>query len=294
MRLGIHYSTFPQPEGPASLARELADTVQIADSGGVQLLTVMDHWFQLEPAQFGGPRQPMIECYTTLGYLAGITRNIKLGALVTGVTYRYPALLAKTVTTLDVLSEGRAIFGIGAAWYAREHRALGVPFPSLSERFERLDEAIRVCLQMWSGDEGVFDGQYCQLAETVSIPAPLQLPHPPILIGGGGERKTLRLVAKYGQMCNLFGMDNTADTVRRKLDVLRQHCDDLGRDYTEIQKTVAMVADPFDDFDGFLTVTEKYAELGVDSVMVSTYTGRPAAWATRVVEEIVPRLEQLR
>ena len=205
----------------------------------------MDHFFQMEGFQTA--HDPMLEGYTTLGYLAAKTERMKLGTVVTGVTYRHPGLLAKIATTLDVLSEGRSFFGIGAAWYEREHLALGVPYPAMSERFERLEEAIQIVLQMWSDDEGPFEGKHYQLAETINVPQPIQKPHPPIVIGGGGEKKTLRLVAKYADACNLNVTD--VEEVAHKLQVLREHCDAEGRDYATIEKTMQggpanPVADP--------------------------------------------------
>src|SRR6478609_6539449 len=202
MRLGVHYANFTHPDWSTRLTERLTETARVADQGGVDLLTVMDHWFQME--NLGGPPEPMLEGYTTLGYLAAVTERVRLSLLVTGVTYRHPGLLAKTVTTLDVLSGGRAMLGIGAAWYDREHHGLGVPFPSTSERFERLEEAIQVCRQMWSGEGGTYDGKHYQLAEAVNVPPPLRQGGPRLLIGGSGERKTLRLVAQYADACNLF------------------------------------------------------------------------------------------
>lgn len=206
MKLAIHYSNFVLAGDEAPLVQTLVDTARAADEGGVATMTLMDHYFQIEPVS---PRaeDPMLEGYTTLGYLAGQTTNLTLGLLVTSVTYRHPGLLAKIVATLDVLSEGRAMLGLGAAWYEREHRALGVPYPPTAERFERLEETLQIVKQMWSDDDGPFEGTHYQLAETLCSPRPIQQPAPPILIGGMGERKTLRLVARYADACNLFGSD---------------------------------------------------------------------------------------
>ena len=184
MKLAVHCANLSWPGGPEKLGPTLADVARTADDGGISTLTMMDHWFQME--MLGGPPEPMLEGYTSLGFLAGQTRNLDLGLLVTGVTYRHPGLLAKIVTTLDVLSGGRAFLGIGAAWYEREHDGLGVPFPSTSERFERLEEALQICRQMWSDDDGAFEGKHYRLAETVCTPKPIQQPGPPILIGGKG------------------------------------------------------------------------------------------------------------
>lgn len=289
MKLGVHYANFSHPDWATTLEDRLTETARVADQGGVSLLTVMDHWFQME--DLGGPAEPMLEGYTTLGYLAGVTERVRLSLLVTGVTYRHPGLLAKTVTTLDRLSRGRAMLGIGAAWYDREHRGLGVPFPPTAERFERLEETLQVCLQMWGDDEGPYDGRHYRLAETVNVPPPYQRPHPPILVGGSGERKTLRLVAQYAQMCNLFAEGH--DVVRHKLEVLRGHCDTLGTDYDAIEKSIVLAADPQGDPEGFLADMAGYAALGIDTVTVGPATADPVGWTTDVVEKVLPRLVDL-
>lgn len=234
MRIGLQIPSFTFPDGPAGLRIDLARIARTAEDAGFASLWVMDHFFQIE---FVGPaEQEMLEGYSTLGYLAGATERVTLGTLVTGVTYRHPGLLAKTVSTLDVLSGGRAVLGIGAAWYEREHRGLGVAYPPLGERFERLEETLQIVKQMWSGEVRPFRGRHYQLEETLDVPAPLQRPHPPILIGGQGERKTLRLVAQYADACNLFTFEGP-EAVRRKLDVLRRHCDDVGRDYDALDRS---------------------------------------------------------
>src|SRR3984957_1500028 len=227
MELGIHYANFTLPGGAEALAPTLAATARTAEDVGCSTFTLMDHWFQMEG--FATSQDPMLEGYTSLGFLAAHTNPLTLALLVTGVTYRHPGLLAKIVTTLDILSEGRAQLGLGAAWYEREHKGLGVPFPPLGERFERLEETLQICAQMWSDDNGPYDGKHYQLAETLCSPQPVSSPRPRILIGGSGEKKTLRLVARYADACNLFG-DTTV--VAHKLDVLRRHCDDVGRDFT--------------------------------------------------------------
>src|SRR6266516_7611492 len=190
MKLGLHYWNYSTPSDPARIAATLAEAAQIAEQAGFSSFTVMDHYFQMEGA--GSADEPMLEGYTTLGYVAAKTERMTLGLLVTGVMYRYPGLLAKIVTTLDVLSGGRARLGIGASWYEREQRGLGVPVVPVSERFERLEETLQICLQMWSENNGPFGGRHYQLAETLCIPPPLSRPRPPIMIGGGGEKKTLR------------------------------------------------------------------------------------------------------
>jgi F420-dependent oxidoreductase-like protein len=232
VKLGLHISDFTWPEGAPRLGAVLADVASAADEVGFERISVMDHLWQI--AVIGPPEHEMLEAYTTLGFLAGHTRRAKLLTLVTGVVYRDPGLLAKAVTTLDVLSGGRAMLGIGAAWNADESKGLGLLFPPTAERFERLEEALQICLQMFRGDEKPYEGRHYHLGRLLNSPAPLSRPHPPILIGGGGEKKTLRLVAQYADACNLFpGPD-----VQRKLDVLKQHCETVGRDYAEIEKTV--------------------------------------------------------
>jgi F420-dependent oxidoreductase-like protein len=289
MQLGVHVVQFTFPGEPASIGPTLARTGQAVEDAGIAHLSVMDHYFQME-AMFPAT-EPMLEGYVTLGYLAAHTSTARLGLLVTGVTYRHPGLLAKIVATLDVLSGGRGELGIGAAWYDREHAGLGVPFPSTAERFERLTEALQICRQMWSDDNGPYQGKHYQLAETMCIPAPLSRPRLPILIGGGGERKTLRLVAQYADACNLFA--TTPAEIVHKLDVLRRHCDDVGRDYAEISKTVLYRGPGLEPggADAFLTGVEPYAKLGIDTVIVVPPGGAdPAVWIEQVCAPITLEL----
>jgi len=232
MKLGLHLPDFTFPGGPGRLRDDLATIAAGAERAGFDRLSVMDHVWQI--GHVGPPEHEMLEAYTTLGFLAAHTARVSLMTLVTGAVYRSPGLLAKAVSTLDVLSGGRAWLGIGAAWNEEEARGLGLFFPPLAERFERLEETLQICLQMWSDDEGPFHGQHYRLERTLSSPQPMRRPHPPILIGGSGERKTLRLVARYAQSCNLF----YGPELEHKLDVLREHCDAEGRPYEEIEKTV--------------------------------------------------------
>ncbi len=290
MRLAIHFPNFTLPGGAAALAPTLAATAKTAEDAGCSAFTLMDHWFQME--YFATAEEPMLEGYTSLGFLAGQTQRITLGLLVTGVTYRHPGLLAKTVATLDVLSSGRAQLGIGAAWYEREHLGLGVPFPSTAERFERLEETLQICRQMWSDDDGPYEGRHYQLAETVCSPRPLQQPSPRILIGGSGEKKTLRLVARYADACNLFATDPAE--VAHKLEVLARHCDTENRDPRDIERTIIWsVGDPLDDRDGFLADMERYAELGIDQVWVGARAADPAGWVAELAGWAVPKLQEL-
>jgi F420-dependent oxidoreductase-like protein len=283
--LGLHYWNYSTPAEPARIAGTLAETARVAEQTGMSTFTVMDHFFQMEHA--GSAAEPMLEGYTTLGYVAAVTERMTLGVLVTGVMYRHPGLLAKIVTTLDVLSGGRARLGIGASWYEREQRGLGVPVVPVAERFERLEETLQICLQMWSDDNGPFNGRHYQLAETLCEPAPLRQPRPPILVGGGGERKTLRLVARYADACNLFG--SSPEDVGRKLEVLRSHCDAEGRDYDAITKTVLAVRPALADVDGFLDAAERYAALGVTEVEVMP-DRHPVEFATEIAEKLAPRV----
>lgn len=234
MRLGLQVPNFTWPNGQDNLGDTFGLIAERAERAGLYSLWVMDHFFQIP--NVGPTENEMLEGWSALAFAAGHTNRIKLGTMVTGVTYRYPGLLVKTATTLDVLSHGRAYLGIGAAWNEQEHRGLGVPFPPLAERFERLEETLRIALQMWSGNEEAFNGKHYHLERPLNSPRPVQKPHPPILIGGTGERKTLRLVAKYADACNLFARLGK-DELRRKLEVLREHCAAVGRPYEEIEKT---------------------------------------------------------
>jgi F420-dependent oxidoreductase-like protein len=293
MHVGVHVMRFDYPGGPQHLRQELADGCSAAEDAGLTWMSVMDHYFQMVRAGFPA-EYPMLEAYTTLGFMAAKTSTLQLGALVTGVTYRFPGLLAKIATTLDVLSGGRATLGLGAAWYDREHDAFGVPFPPLKERFERLEEALQICLQMWDPDNnGPYEGTHYQLAETLCSPQPLTQPHPEVMVGGSGERKTLRLVAQYADACNLFA--STPDEIRHKLDVLHQHCADVGRDPSQIRVTMLHQAAQLKDgdLDGFVRDVETYSGLGVDTVIVSP----PPSGLTRFIQEevaaAVPRLAEI-
>ncbi|HMK96498.1 MAG TPA: LLM class F420-dependent oxidoreductase [Acidimicrobiales bacterium] len=232
MKLGLHIPDFTWAGGPSRLGAELAEVAQAAEEAGFDRLSVMDHVWQI--GVIGPPEHEMLEAYTTLGYLAGHTRRVSLMTMVTGVVYRSPGLLAKMVTTLDVLSGGRAWLGIGAAWNEDEARGLGLFFPPLFERFERLEEALQICLQMWAGEDRPFEGRHYHLARTLNGPQSLSRPHPPILIGGSGEKKTLRLVARYADACNLW----PGPELPHRLDVLRAHCEAEGRPYDDVEKTV--------------------------------------------------------
>jgi len=290
MDVGIHFMHFNVSGGPAAYRDHVRNTAQAAEAAGCTMFTFMDHFFQMEA--FTRSEDPMLEGYTASAFVAGLTETMTLGLLVTGVTYRYPGLLAKTATTLDVLSGGRGMLGLGAAWYEREHRALGVPFPPLKERFEMLEEALQICLQMWSDDDGPYEGKHYQLAETLNVPQPVSQPRPKILIGGGGEKKTLRLVAKYADANNLFS--SSPEEVSRKLHILRAHCEDVGRDAAEILNTTGGRISPGLDVDAFVEQMRAYAAIGMQHVQLSLLTDEPARFMEDVVgPEIVPRLREL-
>ncbi|WP_062999734.1 LLM class F420-dependent oxidoreductase [Nocardia mikamii] len=287
MELSLHYWNFSTPADPALTAGAIAETARIAEEGGFAEFTVMDHYFQMEHT--GVAEEPMLEAYTTLGYVAALTERMRLAVLVTGVMYRYPGLLAKIVTTLDVLSGGRAQLGIGASWYEREQRGLGVPLVPMGERFERLEETLQICLQMWSDDNGPYRGAHYRLDETLCVPAPLSRPRPPILIGGGGEKKTLLLVARYADACNLFA--SSPEDVAHKLDVLRAHCAAEGRDYEAIRKTATYLGPVVNDPDAFVADAERYAALGITQFDIMPDRD-PVEYAERAAE-LVPRLRSL-
>lgn len=287
MNLDLHVIRFTWPGGPESIGPTLTSLARSAERLGVRTLSVMDHYFQMDrlwPAE-----EPMLEGYTTLAFVAGKTEQLRLRLLVGGVTYRHPGLLAKTVTTLDVLSGGRAELGLGAAWYEREHLALGVPFPPLSERYGRLEETLQICQQMWSDNDGPYQGRYYQLEATLCSPKPVSSPRPRILIGGSGERKTLRLVATYADACNLFG---DAETVAAKMAILRRHCEAIGRDPSEIEVT-ALPTLSDDSPDAALVAAETMAAAGVDTVMARSTSSDPVRWLEQVWGPVVNRVRAI-
>ena len=288
MDLDLHVTRFNWAGGPAGIGPGVAHLARTAEAIGIKTLSFMDHFFQMD--MMAPAEDPMLEGYTALGFVAALTQRLRLRLLVTGVTYRHPGLLAKIVTTLDVLSGGRAELGLGAAWYEREHKGLGVPFPPLAERFERLEEALQICLQMWSDNNGAFNGKHYQLTETLCSPAPVSAPRPRIMIGGGGEKKTLRLVAQYADACNFFG---TPDMVAHKLGVLKQHCESLGRDVREIEVTGLLQAQEGWTLDDVLRQAEAYAAAGANTLMASAIGNDPAATLERLFAPAVERLRSI-
>jgi F420-dependent oxidoreductase-like protein len=298
MRIGLQVPYFTWPNGPEAMAGTFAAVARRAEDAGFHSLWAMDHFFQIPGV--GPAEYDMLEGYTALSFAAAHTSRIKLGTMVTGVTYRHPGVLVKTVTTLDVLSGGRAYLGIGAAWFDREHHGLGVPFPPLKERFERLEEALRIAKQMWNPDDnGAFEGKHYRLAETLCVPQPLSKPHPPILIGGRGEKKTLRFVAKYADAWNMgAGLnDDGLAEFRQKCDVLRWHCDREGRNFDDIEKTVLLTLfvsgqptgrGPWITADETVERLARFREAGMDQAIVNMpHVDRPETLAL-LSETVLP------
>jgi F420-dependent oxidoreductase-like protein len=298
MRLGLQVPIFTYPNGQAAIGDTFAQIAQHAERAGFYSMWVMDHFFQIHLV--GPPEMEMLEGWSALAFAAGVTNRIKLGTMVTGVTYHHPGLLIKTATTLDVLSHGRAYFGIGAAWYEEEHKGLGVPFPSTAVRFELLEETLQIAQQMWQGDEKPFAGKHYTLERPLNSPQSVQRPHPPILIGGAGERKTLRMVARYADACNLptrLGHDE----LRRKLAVLRDHCEALGRPYAEIEKTaldyLAITSDGRNDTLSPNAAIDRFAalaELGFDHVIFTLLNVTDVEAFDILATQIIPVVEKIR
>jgi F420-dependent oxidoreductase-like protein len=289
MKLGLHLSNFTFPGGAATLADDISRVAVAAEDTGFSKLAVMDHLWQIH--MIGPAEDEMLEAYTLLGYLAARTNKIELLTWVTAVVYREPGMLAKMVTTLDVLSKGRAWLGIGAAWNEDESNGLGLPFPGTSERFERLEEAVQIFIQMCSDDESAYNGTHYKLGRTLNSPQSLRRPHPPILIGGSGEKKTLRMVAQYAQACNIF----PGPELGHKLDVLRQHCANLGTDYDAIEKTVIGVLDPSEgkNIDEFLETARGWSELGIDYAHISVANVSTITPLETIGEKVIPELAAL-
>ena len=297
MKLGLQVPVFTYPQGQEQLGDMFGLIAERAERAGLYSLWVMDHFFQIGFA--GPPEMEMLEGWSALAFAAGRTNRIKLGTMVTGITYRHPGLLVKTATTLDVLSHGRAYLGIGAAWNEEEHMGLGVPFPPLAERFERLEETLQIARQMWSGNEAPFAGKHYQLQRPLNSPQAVRKPHPPILIGGGGEKKTLRLVAKYGDACNLFSGFGE-DALEHKLKVLREHCEAEGRPYEAIEKTsLSTFALTRDGRDGTFSPAQaiehfaSLAERGIDQAIFSLQNVSEIETFDLLANEVVPAAEKM-
>ncbi|GII05934.1 LLM class F420-dependent oxidoreductase [Planobispora takensis] len=280
MKVSLNITDYSWPGGAENLAAHLGGVVRAADEAGLDTVWVCDHLLQADPG--ATPDAEMLEAYTVLGFLAGQTRRTRLGTMVTGVTYRPPALLIKAVTTLDVLSGGRAWLGLGAGYHEEEARAMGLDLPPVAERFERLEETLRLALQMWSGDETPFEGGHHRLERPVGNPRPLSWPRPPILIGGMGERRTLRLVARYADACNLFDIPDGGQTVKHKLAVLAGHCEEIGRPYDAIDKTLSTRLQPGETAEAFTGRCAALAALGIEHVVVIT----SGPWTGEAVETL--------
>jgi F420-dependent oxidoreductase-like protein len=293
MKVGLLINNFGWVEGSADPGATLAEIAHAAEGAGFDVVGVADHVWQ--HPMMGGPEADELECYSTLAFLAANTRRVKLMAIATGVHFRHPGMLAKTVTTLDVLSGGRAWLGIGAGHYEEEAHGLGIPFPSLKERFEMLEETVQVCLRMWSGergDERPFEGRHYRLERPLNLPQSITRPYPPILIAGGGEKKTLRLVARYADACNLYPTPELA----RKLDILRRHCEAEGRDYDSIEKTCMFRFDVGEDSSEAGELVERLrslAGLGIQTVIGFVPPVDPVARLEAIGREVIPAVADL-
>jgi F420-dependent oxidoreductase-like protein len=285
MELGFHIADFTWSHPAAELGPTLGRVAVAAEAAGVGRLTVVDHLWQV--AAYGTAEEPMLEAYTTLGYLAAVTQRVQLHTLVTSAVYRDPGLLAKMISTLDVLSEGRAGLGLGAAWYEAEAVGLGLLFPPLAERFERLEETLQICRQMWSGTDQPYRGQHYQLGRTLNVPLPLSGREPFLMVGGSGEQKTLRLVAQYATACNLFFRPDSA----RKLDVLRSHCDTFGRDYEHIEKTTTIALDASADRSQLLSLLSQARDTGFTTAYLYARNPSPLA-VVDLLAGVIPEISR--
>jgi len=288
-RIGLQINNFTWPGGSAALGPTLARVVRTADQVGFDSIWVMDHFFQIRG--LGPPEAPMLEGMTTLGYMAAHSERARLGLMVGGIHYRQPALWIKATTALDVLSGGRAWFGIGAAWNEQESTALGFPMPPLRERFEWLEDTLRMAHAMWSGGSGTgerFEGTHLTATRLLNSPQALSRPRVPIMIGGGGERKTLRLVAQYAEGCNVFG---GPERIAHKYAVLREHCERLGRPYEEIERSTLQGIDLERESPG--QVVEEFgalAEAGAQHIVTSVRGVSDVTTLERIGAEILPQL----
>jgi F420-dependent oxidoreductase-like protein len=312
MKVGLQIPRFHWPESPGNIGPRLAEMARTADDWGFHSVWVMDHFYQVGQG-YGAPDEPMLEAYTALAYMAAATRRVKLGTMVTGAFYRHPGVLVKTVTTLDVLSGGRGVLGIGAGWYEQESRGMGVPFPySVKERVGRFEEAIKIALHMWRGDRTPFEGKYYRLEEPICSPQPVSRPHPYIMIGGEGERKTLRFVAKYADGCNLHlgthpklrgytqrSFNNYVTRFERlthKLNVLRKHCDSVGRDYEEIEKSVLSpieISPSAMTVEDVIEMCEEVASMGIQYMIFNTPNDHEIEPIQTIGDEIIPQVRRL-
>ena len=287
MRLSVNITNYSWPGGTTVLGEELVRVGRAADAAGIDTIWVSDHLIQADPT--AEPDSEMLEAYASLGFIAAHTDRVRLGTMVSAVTFRPASLLIKAVTTLDVLSGGRAWLGLGAGYLEDEARAMDLPLPPVAERFEVLEEALALALRMWEDDRSPFEGSHLRLERPVGNPRPLARPHPPILVGGAGERKTLRLVARYADACNLFDIPDGGRTLRHKLEVLARHCEEVGRPFEEIEKTVSTRLNPDDTAAAMAERCAALAELGLDHAVVIT----PGPWTEERVEVLAAAGERL-
>lgn len=288
MKVSINVTNYSWPGGPSATRLRLRELVEAADAGGIDTVWVSDHLLQADPTAAPGERD-MLEAYTTLGFMAAAAERVRLGTMVTAVSFRAPALLVKAVTTLDVLSGGRAWLGIGAGYHGAEAEAMGLPLPPTAERFEQLEETLQIASRMWAGDDSAFEGRRYRLANPVGAPVPLQQPRPRILIGGAGEKKTLRLVAQYGDACNLFDIPDGGRTVRQKLAALEHHCERIGRPCAEIEKTLSTRLGPDETAQEVIERFRGAADLGIGHLVVI----RPGPWTPEALEPLVGAIPEL-
>lgn len=294
MRIGLQIPSFKYPGGTAVIRPKLKEIVTTAEAAGFYSLWVMDHYYQIKGLFGEAYTDPMLESYTTLGYFAGLTEKAYLGVLVTGVIYRHPAVLLKMVNTLDILSGGRAYFGIGAAWYEDEARGYGIPYPSTSVRFEQLEESLQLAQALWSSDETSFSGKHFSAPAITNNPRPLSTPHPRILIGGTGPNKTLRMTAQYADACNIGEWVGKA-AMQTALDTLKAHCDKLGRDYDTIEKTSLSTVhlSGNDTVDGVLGRLRELAAMGFTHAILNMPDVSTLAPLETFAKEIIPAAAEL-
>ena len=296
MRLGLQLPSYTYPGGTAAIRPRLTEVAQAAEAAGFASLWVMDHWFQLpEESGWGGPEEPMLEAYTTLGFLAQATTRIALGPLVAGVHFRHPAALVKAATTLDVLAGGgRTYLGVGAGWYEREAHGLGFPFPERGERFERLEETLRIAHAMFAGDRSPIEGSHYQLAEPINVPAPLSQPRPRIMVGGNGPRRTTTLVARFGDACNI--LNPAPGESRRLVDTIHVVCDEIGRDPAEIETTVLRDTDlrpGRETTTDLVRAAEAQSAEGIDHLIINLPDAHRVEQLTTIGREVIPEIAGL-
>lgn len=294
MYIGLQIPSFKYPGGTAAIRPKLKEIVTTAEEAGFHSLWVMDHYYQIKGLFGEAYTDPMMEAYTTLGYFAGLTQKVYLGALVTGVIYRHPSVLMKMVNTLDILSGGRAYFGIGAGWYEDEARGFGIPYPTTAGRFELLEDQLKLAHALWSGDEAAFEGKHVSAPAITNNPRPLSTPHPRIMIGGTGPNKTLRMVAQYADACNIGAWGGDAG-MRSALDTLKKHCDALGRDYSTVEKTTLGTAhlSGKDTVGGILQRLKELAEMGFTHAIFNMPDVYEITPLETFAKEIIPAVADL-